>query len=129
MTNNKACGPDGIPVELHEHSKPCAGMLRHLLQKMWLEEDVSQDFAKATFVMLFKNKGSSNDPSKYRCIGLLAHAFKVFQQCLMERIEAETEGYLSDWQTGFRKQRGCHDNTMVLHTIYDDILAKGKCVP
>ena len=107
MENNKACGPDGIPVELYKHSKPCCGMLRHLLQKIWLREDVPDDFAKATFVMLFKNKGSSNDPTKYRCIGLLSHAFKVFQQCLLEQIEEETKGFLSDWQAGFRKQRGC----------------------
>ena len=76
--------------------------------------------------MLYKNKGSSNDPSKYRCIGLLSHAFKVFQQCLLEQLEVETEGYLSDWQAGFRKKRGCRDNILILRTIYDEMLEVGK---
>ena len=26
--------------------------------------------------MMFKNKGSVNDRSKYRCVGLLPHAYK-----------------------------------------------------
>lgn len=54
------------------------------------------EFAKATFIMLYKNKDGSNDPRKYRCIGLLSHAFKVLQQCLMKRLEKETEGFLAD---------------------------------
>ena len=84
MANGKACGPGGIPVELFKYSKTCRGMIRHLIQRIWLDEDVPTDFAKTMFVMLFKNKGSSDDPSKYRCIGLLTHSFKVFQQCLLE---------------------------------------------
>ena len=126
MANNKACGPDGIPAELYKHSKACRGMLRHLLQKIWLCEDVPTEFATATFVMLYKNKGSSDDPTKYRCIGLLSHAFKIFQQCLLEQLEVETEGYLSDWQAGFRKKRGCRDNILILRTIYDEMLEVGK---
>ena len=85
-----------------------------------------EEFAKATFVMLYKNKGSSNDPAKYRCIGLLSHAYKVLHQCLLERIEAETGSYLSDWQAGFRKQRGCRDNVMILRSVYDDMFDAGK---
>ena len=76
--------------------------------------------------MLFKNKGSSNDPSKYRCIGLLSHAYKVLSQCLLERLEIETATYLSEWQAGFRKLRGCRDNTMTLATIFDEMLEEGE---
>ena len=38
----------------------------------------------------------------------------------------ETEQYLSDWQAGFRKNRGCRDNILLLRTIYDDMLDTGK---
>ena len=126
MPNSKACGMDNIPAELFKHSLTCRDLLRQTLQKIWLDEEVPIDFAKAMFVMLFKNKGSSDDPSKYRCIGLLPHAFKVFQQCLLERIEKETQLFLSDWQAGFRKERGCRDNILTLRTIFDDMLDAGK---
>ena len=34
MANNKACGPDGIPVELYKRVKVCNALLRALLQKI-----------------------------------------------------------------------------------------------
>ena len=76
--------------------------------------------------MLFKQKGSADDPSKYRCIGLLNHAYKTLTHCLIERLNKETHGYLSDWQCGFRKERGCRDNVMTLRTVYEDMIEKGE---
>ena len=76
--------------------------------------------------MLFKNKGSTNDPSKYRCIGLLSHTCKTLSQCLLESLESETSGFLSEWQAGFRKKRGCRDNLLTLRTIYDELLEAGR---
>ena len=70
MNTGKAVGPDRIPTKPFNHSSKCQQRLCELIQKIWLEEEVLVAFARATFVMLFKNKGSSNDPKKYRCIGL-----------------------------------------------------------
>jgi hypothetical protein len=97
-----------------------------LLQKIWQTEEVPEDFAKASFVMIFKNKGSNNNPAKYRCIGLLNHIYKILSQCLLVRITAETQGFLADWQAGFRAERGCRDNIFILRALIDDALEKGK---
>lgn len=126
MSNGKACGPDSIPAELYKRSKVCYGLLEQLLQKIWETEDVPVSFAQTTFKMIFKNKGSTNDPSKYRCIGLLNHAYKALSQCLLARQEKETSHSLSDWQAGFRKQRGCRDNILTLRAVYDEMLEAGK---
>ena len=64
LSAGKACGPDGIPAEVHEHVAVCKAMLVKLLQKTWLEEDVPSEFVKAVFVMFYKQKGSPNDPFK-----------------------------------------------------------------
>ena len=96
MGNNKACGQDGIPAEIYKHSVVCKKLLLSLLQKIWNEEDVPIEFARTTFIMLYKNKGSSNDPTKYRCIDLLSHAYKVLVQCLLENLETETTSFLSE---------------------------------
>ena len=102
LSSGKACGPDGIPGEVFKNVPICKKTLVELLQRIWVDEDVPVDFAKAVFVMLFKNKGSHNDPSKYRCIGLLGHAYKALSQCMLARINEETkQHYLSDWQAGF----------------------------
>ena len=75
MNKGKARGPDNIPVIVYQASNVCRGLLIQLLQKMWDTEQIPEDFAHASFRMLFKNKGSKDDPSKYRCIGLLNHSY------------------------------------------------------
>ena len=126
LCSGKACGPDDIPGEVYKYVPVCKQTLMMLLQRIWESEDVPKDFAKAVFVMLYKHKGSPNDPTKYRCIGLLGHAYKALSHCLLARINNETDGYLSDWQAGFRERRGCRDNTMIMRTIYADVLAQGR---
>ena len=125
LSSGKACGLDGIPDELYKNVPICKQVLAKLLQRVWLDEDVSTEFAKAVFVIIYKNKGSHNDPTKYKCIGLLGHAYKALSQCLLVRINTETNGYLSDWQAGFHKKRGCRDNIMIMRTIYEDALEQG----
>lgn len=53
------------------------------------------------FVMLFKHKGSRDNPNAYRALGLLNHAYKILSVCLLHRLVAETDWFLSDWQAGF----------------------------
>ena len=74
MNSGKVTGPDEIPIEVFKHSKVCQALLVALIKKIWLEEIVPADFGEAKFVMIFKNKGSHDDPSKYRCLGMLNHS-------------------------------------------------------
>ena len=34
----------------------------------------------------------------------------------------ECQGHLSDWQAGFRPERGCRDNILLLRVLYDQII-------
>ena len=126
MKRNKAVGPDNIPIEVFKTSEPTQEMLLQLLSEMWEDEVVPEEFARAVFIMLYKNKGSKNDPSKYRCIGLLNHCYKMLSTILLGRIQQETNGFLSDWQAGFRKLRGCRDNILILRTLVEQAMAEGK---
>ena len=76
--------------------------------------------------MLFKNKGSREDPIRYRCIALLNHAYKVLSIILLGRMVGISEAFLKDWQAGFRQARGCRDNTMILRVLCDKMMALGK---
>ena len=96
MPKGKAQGMDNIPASVYRNSKVCNKLLVQLLQKIWATEEVPEDFAKAQFVMIYKNKGSHNDPSKYRCIGLLNHCYKILSHCMLARLAAETQGFLAD---------------------------------
>ena len=47
-----------------------ADELFEFVEFVWNQEVLPTNMAIARFVMLYKHKGSANDPSKYRCIGL-----------------------------------------------------------
>ena len=90
---------------------------------------MSKTLVLCMFVMVYKKKGSSEDCSKYRALGLLNHAYKIMAICLLNRMNTETDWFLSEWQAGFRSKRGCRDNVLLLRVIYDQIIrGNKKCV-
>ena len=46
--------------------------------------------------------------------------------CMLARLTKETEGFLPDWQAGFRAERGCRDNLMILSTLIEDMMRQGQ---
>ena len=127
LKSGKACGPDGIPGEVFKHCDAASTALFQLLVRMWELEYVPAELVRAAFVMLYK-KGSAEDPKNYRCIGLLPHSYKVLSIIMLDRIVKECSDYLSDWQAGFRPQRGCRDNILLLRVMIDVILKQKKNV-
>ena len=107
LKNGKATGPDGIPAEVYKRCKDIREELFKLLSFVWEHECLPGNLAVAKFVMLFKHKGSADDPTKYRCVGLLNHAYKVLSHILLTRLIKCTEQFLREWQAGFRQQLFC----------------------
>ena len=124
----KAAGPDGVPIEAFKFCQVAKDELFAFLQQIWEEERLPQNFTQAKFVMLFKNKGSHKDPSKYRCIGLLNHSYKILSIIILMRLLHASEGFLPDWQAGFRAGRGCRDNSFILRTLCDQVMALGESI-
>ena len=78
---------------------------------------------------MYKNKGSPDDLTKYRALGLLNHVYKIMTVVLLRRLVEECADFFSDWQAGFRPQRGCRDNILLLRVLYDQVInANRKCV-
>jgi hypothetical protein len=73
----KAPGRDGIPVEIYQNSPVCREKLFELADQMWRYELAPPEMVQGAFVCIFKNKGSSEDLTKYRFICLLSHASKL----------------------------------------------------
>ena len=126
LKKGKACGPDEIPGEVYYNSQTAAIELYELLKLIWEREYVPAELVRASFVMLYKNKGSANDLSKYRCIGLLPHAYKILSLIMLERIANECSEFLADWQAGFRPERGCRDNVLLLRVLFDQAIADNQ---
>ena len=45
---------------------------------------------------------------------------------MLARLTTQCDGVLQDWQAGFRKHRGCRDNTTILRTLIQSVLRLGK---
>ena len=129
MKNNKAPGADTIPSEVWKNSEVAKEELFQFLSAVWKKERVPPNLAVCVFIMIYKRKGSPNDCTKYRAIGLLNHAYKIMSTVLLRRIVEECKSFFSEWQAGFRAMRGCRDNVMLLRVLYDQVINNNsKCV-
>ena len=100
MKKNKATGMDEIPAEVWRNSKTANEVLFVFLRKIWRKEVVPPELAVCVFIMIFKRKGSSEDCTKYRAIGLLNHAYKILSVILLGRLIKECGHFFSEWQAG-----------------------------
>eukprot|EP01048_Picozoa_sp_COSAG05_P015212 COSAG05_NODE_1808_length_4041_cov_7733.319127_5_plen_178_part_00 len=103
----KACGADGVPAEAFQEDGPLRAELFRLVGRIWREETVPESMVAGLFVMLYKGKGKTDDRTKYRCICLLNHAYKLLSAVLLRRLVVDCDDWLPESQAGFRKARGC----------------------
>ena len=109
MTTNKACGGDGIPVELFQILKDDALKVLHSIhQQIWKTQQWPQDWKRSVFVSIPK-KGHTIECSNYHTIALISHASKVMLKILQARLQQYMNRELPDVQAGFRKGRGTRD--------------------
>ena len=109
ITTNKACGGDGIPVELFQILKDDAvKVLLSICQKIWKIQQWPQDWKRSVFIPIPK-KDNAKECSKYQTIALISHASKVMLKILQARLQQYMNCELPEVQTGFRKGRGTRD--------------------
>ena len=86
MKIDKASGSDKIPAEVWAHSKTAKDILFEFLKQIWRKEEVPENLSVCVFIMIYKNKGSKDDYTKYRVIGLLNHTYKIMSTILLRRM-------------------------------------------
>ena len=121
LKTGKACGPDQIPVEQFKSSEHAVNELHHVIMKIYESEEIPNEFVLADMLMHHKKK-SKDERANYRALGLLNHGYKVFAMTLLIRISPYIMPKLSDTQAGFRKERGCRDNILILITVIQHLL-------
>ena len=96
MTSGKVVGPHRVPIEAYKHCPALREKLFELLSRIWDEEAVPTNFAAAAkFKMIYKNKGSTNDPKNIE-IGLLNYKYKVLSCVLLNHMLDSSEDFLQD---------------------------------
>ena len=108
-TLNKACGGDGIPVELFQILKDYAVKVLHsLCRQIWKTQQWSQDWKRSVFIPIPK-KGHAKECSNYLTIALILHASKLMLKILQASLQQYMNCEIPDIQAGFREGRGTRD--------------------
>ena len=107
MKNGKAMGPDGIPVEVWKSlGEEGVDMLLDLLQKIFEQEKMPEEWRDSVIVPIFKEKGDIQDCGNYRGIKMISHTMKIWERIIGRRLREETS---IEEQFGFMPGRGTTD--------------------
>ena len=129
MNSNRALGKDSIPAEIFKAAGPNALEAFHdVLQSIWSEEDMPEDFCDALIVSLYKKKGSKSDCGNYRGISLLSVAGKIFARILLNRLITVSERSLPEAQCGFRPGRVTVDMIFVVRQVQEKCIEQNKAL-
>lgn len=112
MASGKAPGADGLPAEVFKHGGPhLTRHLTHILNQMWHDEEVPQDFRDAQIIHIFKRKGDRSVCDNHRGIALLSIPGKILARVILNRLSTYVSeiGLLPESQCGFRSGRGTMD--------------------
>ena len=87
MQNNKACGPDGVPVEAIRLMMQYGEDLVIQTMNEALIDGMPDMWRSSIITPIFKRKGSAMECSNYRGIKLLCHAMKLYERMVEKRLK------------------------------------------
>ncbi|CAH8572038.1 unnamed protein product [Dicrocoelium dendriticum] len=122
LRNGKCPGGDGIPPEVLKHGGPALlTALHHLVQRMWIEEEVPPELKDALVLPLYKGKGSKQCCTNYRGINLLSCVGKVIARILLNRFVSQiVEPNVAEEQCGFRSGRSTIDMVFAARQLQEN---------
>ena len=128
MKSTKAAGINNVSAELYKILEDeNAKFLKRLFDKIWAQERVPDEWLKGIIVKLPK-KGDLMDCNNWRGITLLVVASKIFARGIFERTQGSLEGVLRKQQAGFRKDRACKDQVLVLRRLIEEAQEKQRAL-
>ena len=122
LSNGKAVGPDGVPVELFKIALNGNPALRprllDIVVGIWRGEDVPQQW-KDAIIKVFHKKKDRTECGNYRGISLVAHAGKILLKIIARRLSdyCERLGILAEEQSDFQPNRSTTDMISVIRRL------------
>jgi hypothetical protein len=109
LKNAKAAGLDNIYLEvLNVDPEITAEMLYPLLEKIWKEKKIPEDWEEGLIIKIPKKEDLSNC-NKWTAVTLLSIPSKILTRIVLNRIQNTVEQHLRKEQAEFRKHRSCVD--------------------
>ena len=126
LKKNKSPGTDEITDEmLQAGGEQLVHKIHKLCNRAWKEEIIPEQRGRSILVPIPK-KGDLSDCSNYRTISLINHTGKVLLMVLLNRLKHHLDPYLSEEQTGFRKDRSTVHQILILRLLAEKTKRNGK---
>ncbi|XP_065315634.1 uncharacterized protein LOC135924503 [Gordionus sp. m RMFG-2023] len=111
--NNKARGPNDIPIESLKALGDDGIHLTNLYNKILGNEEIPQKWRQSYLVPIFKNKGDPHNCQNYRGIKLMSHCLKLYENIIDKRLCDIIQ--IGETQFGFMPGRSTTD---AIHNMY-----------
>ena len=110
-------GPDKIPVEVWKSLGEQGSMLFDLVQKIFEQEKMSEEWRDSVIVPIFKEKVDHPDCRNCRGIKMTSHTTKMWVRIIDSRLREETT--IGEEQFGFMPGRETTDATFAVRQVME----------
>jgi hypothetical protein len=126
LRKNKACGPDGVHVNVLSQVLELAIPLSLLFNLSMCTGSIPQDWRDANITPLFK-KGSRLAPNNYRPVSLTSQVVKLFERLILDCLLAhiDVNSIISCHQHGFQEKSSCITNLLECFNDWTESLDSG----
>jgi len=115
--NNKAVGPDNIPVELLKLiNDDNIKILEKLFNNIYNTGIFPEDWLTSTFIALPK-KANARKCNEHRLISLMSHTLKVFIKIIHNRLYSKCEQSMGKTQFGFKSALGTREALFAIQVL------------
>lgn len=120
VAKGRSAGPDGITYQMLKNLPPQGkSRLLLILNKVFSEGTIPDVWKTANIIPILKPDKDPTDPKSYRPISLLSCVGKLLEKMVSSRLNwwLESNHLLSDYQSGFRRNRCTTDNLAYLQNF------------
>ncbi|KAL4154026.1 hypothetical protein QTP88_001859 [Uroleucon formosanum] len=118
LKNHKSPGEDCVQAELlKKGGENVIQWIWQVIRIVWTTEKLPDDWKVAVVCPIHK-KGDKQDCNNYRGISLLNVAYKIFSNCVLDRIKEKADQIIGHYQGGFRADRSTTDQMFIIIQLY-----------
>ena len=115
--NGRAAGAGNFPAEcLKGGGETMVKLLTKLFNKCWSQGLTPLEWKEGVICPILK-QGDPTLPNNYRGITVLCSVGKLYCKVLLNRVASWAENHLPREQAGFRPNRACEDDTIILNEV------------
>ena len=118
--HDSAAGPDNVHYQMLKHlPEPALESLLKIFNNIWITGEFPPSWSEATVIPIPKPGKDPTDPGNYRPIALTSCVCKTLERIVNDRLVwfLEKNKLLTEFQSGFRKQRSTTDQLVRFETF------------